>query len=350
MSSARTRPQTSKLDKTVCANPRLPGLDPMRVVAAYAVIWIHTPQSEELRASVAFGRAAVPFFLGTSVLLLLRSLANQLSTRSPDDVHSNVRFAPFVRGRCQRLLLPFAAWSAIYLALKVVKKWLAPHQPNDFPGSEALIVGTAYHLWFLPYLFAVSLLCFLAGRAALHSGRTTLSATLAFGLGVACVATPCPYALYLPEAVTFMWLATPGVLWAYALAILYVQTPRTRFQAFEDWISVGAAILMIVATALLWHVGRDATLEAIAGIAMVVIAVATKPSRWFQRLGVLAPISFGIYLSHLLVLKISESVAHRLDWSVTPARDYALFTLAAFGSTSIAYGLSKLRRTRWLVS
>ena len=52
----------------------------------------------------------------------------------------------------------------MYLAFKLVKKTLAPEQPNDFGGWEMLIWGGAYHLWFLPFMLLVSLAVFPAVR------------------------------------------------------------------------------------------------------------------------------------------------------------------------------------------
>lgn len=341
MSSVTTRPVGQLTIEQ--GNDRLPGMDAARVIAAIGVVWIHTPQSAQLRPSVALGRMAVPFFLGTSILLILRSL-----WRGLDSERSKRALIPFWQSRCRRLLLPFAGWSAIYLALKVVKKILIPNQANDFPGWEAIFFGTAYHLWFLPFLWAVSMATFLIGREALVRRKERATAVVALYIGLALAAIRLPYARLLPDEIGFMWLAAPGLCWAFSLAIFYLAHPvvflrhRTAMQA-TAWMA------LLGATALLWSSGRNATAEAIAGLALIIVALTARSGPWVRQLGQLAPLAYGVYLSHLMVLKIGEAVAQRLEWAVTPTRDLCLFAIVVVASTSISKALSRSRHTRWLI-
>src|SRR5829696_7746637 len=68
----RTAGSTSKMTPVPFAG-RLAILDVARLVAAVAVIWIHTPRSPELSASRELGRFAVPFFIATAVFFAWQS-------------------------------------------------------------------------------------------------------------------------------------------------------------------------------------------------------------------------------------------------------------------------------------
>ncbi len=314
----------------------LPWMDAGRILAACGVIWIHTPRSQVLSSSVALGRFAVPFFAGASVLLVIRALQR--------DVHREL--APYARGRSERLLLPFIGWSIIYLAFKLVKKFIAPDQPNDLPGWEAIFLGTAYHLWFLPFLWFVSLATFLVARWALANDATRVALTASLVLGTTLALTPYPAETNGGDATYFMWLALPSVCWTFALSLVWPELTK-KFDASLR-LHIGLSVWAF-STGVLWFLGRNALLESLSGLAFLVMVLDDRPGRWTEWTESIAKLAFGVYLSHLLFLKVGESALAALDLPVSAATDLAMFAVVLWLSLGLSFLLQKSRFSRWLL-
>lgn len=335
--SSVSSPTLDRLNiESVARRGWLPWLDAGRILAACGVIWIHTPRSEPLTSSVALGRFAVPFFVGTSVLLVVRALQR--------DVHRDL--LPYARGRTERLIYPFVGWSLIYLLFKLAKKWVAPDQPNDLPGWEAIFLGTAYHLWFLPFLWAVSIVSFLVARWSLtrEAQRLCLVAGVAFGSLIAWL--PYPADTTGGDATYFMWLALPAVCWSFALAIAWPELSKK----FDPNLRLHICLsVWAFSTGVLWFLGRSALLESLAGISFLVMALDHRPGRWTEATESIAKLAFGVYLSHLLFLKVGETILARLQIGISPWMDLALFAGVLWMSLGASSLLQKSRYSRWLL-
>src|SRR5215471_17145409 len=103
------------------SSSRLAWFDFARLMAAYAIVWLHTPRSVELTPWSVLGRFAVPFFAAGSVFFVIEGLRRQ-SRRNGWDYAAN---------RFRRIYVPFLGWSGIYLVLKTIKSVTLPDQPND---------------------------------------------------------------------------------------------------------------------------------------------------------------------------------------------------------------------------
>ena len=134
-------------------NQKLLGIELCRGIAAYSVILVHSgdenwglaidPSAIAFRLHFYFG---VPFFL---------ALAFYFMTAKPDLAYS----AKFWRSRLDRVLLPYAIWSTIFLIVRVVV-FTQNKQPdrlqellND-PLSIVFFGRASYHLYFLALLLA----------------------------------------------------------------------------------------------------------------------------------------------------------------------------------------------------
>lgn len=317
---------------------RLPQLDAARVIAMFGIIWIHSARSTEMVPTMAKARFAVPFFVAAAVLMILRGFYAK-----PD--RSLVRFTTT---RLYRLGLPFVAWTIIYLLFKLAKRMVAPDQANDFPGWEILFLGSAYHLWFLPYLMIVSLLVGYSARFIVRVDQPALWGCAAATVAIGWACTPYPGHQLGWDGLHFMWLATPAVFSAYAIFWL--------LQCRRDWwrnrglIQISSAFVLVGSTLFLIKVGRHALAETLAGISFLLLTLQWSASGSIaQRLGQLAPLTYGIYLSHLLFIKVGESVAQRLGATVSPVSDLVLFAFALWGSLSLSWLLSLSPKTRWLI-
>ena len=321
--------------------PRWATFDLARLLGAYAIVWVHVSRVPALQSSKALGRFAVPFFVFGAVFFVIDGLRRR-PWRG---------FAEYTRSRFVRIYLPFLAWSVVYLGLKLVKAALLPEQPNDMPGWSLLWAGSFYHLWFMPFILVVSLAAFGLGKAVL--GRPRAEAALAAGCAVAGLAaalTPIS-AFGFPSTGRGAALAAavPAAFWAVAFAVVY-RGPVARHLKRPAAL-IAAGVLAVVATAWIWRCGGSSTPAAtLAAAGVMVLALGPSVTGWVARLGTFGPLAYGIYLSHLLVIKLLESLLAKLGAPICWELDFGVFVVSAALSTLLAWALSRRRWSRWLVA
>lgn len=132
------------------------GIELWRGLSVYAVILVHSGD-ESWGIAIDSGAItfrlyfyfAVPFFLAT---------AFYLTTAHPETITSR----KFWRSRIQRLVIPYAIWSAIFLVSRVIVFTLS-NRPERLqkllqdPLSLAFLGAASYHLYFLPLLLTGTL-------------------------------------------------------------------------------------------------------------------------------------------------------------------------------------------------
>ena len=323
------------------------GVDFGRAIAALAVVVIHACAAGDgiVRSSTATLRElvsfAVPFFLATSAVFAVRSIS---ATRSAWAV---------ARQRLSRLLLPYAAWTLIYIALKAASSKLADdperlHALFRDPGRLVLLGGASVQLYFLPML-AVGMLVLPLVDAAARRLRYRADA-----IGLVAVSIV-PY-WYLG------WTGNAYDIAAGAGLRAWVDPNRTR--ALDAVVRV-AIVALVWAARLLPYLAlgvlvrvfsldrrRPRVALVAAAIVFVVVEVGFRPFQphILRELGVAFPLlllcfalrapradglasravasvakhSFGIFLAHTAVLQVVQDVADRakpgfLD-QITPAK------------------------------
>jgi peptidoglycan/LPS O-acetylase OafA/YrhL len=131
---------------------RLLGVDLLRGIAAYAVVFIHSGDEQfGLPVSAAAINLkmifyfAVPFFLATSFYFLISQPNIDISRR-------------FCKSRIDRILIPYASWSIIYLVFRSIFFFQSQQMGRFwdlFQDPLAIICfgAASYQLYFLPLLF-----------------------------------------------------------------------------------------------------------------------------------------------------------------------------------------------------
>jgi surface polysaccharide O-acyltransferase-like enzyme len=312
-------------------------LDVCRLLAAYAIVWLHTPRPVAWADASLVGRFAVPFFTAAATLF-----AWQAGVRSQRGV------AEYTRSRLTRIYVPFLAWSCIYLVFKGAKALLLPGEPNDFPGIEFLWLGSFYHLWFMPFILLVTLAVFCLGRCANNVFRQTAVFVAALVVGGLLAWWP---ADDLAANASFAQLALdalPSACWAVALAIIYTRGGSAYLSSRR--VSAVCLAAAVALTILLCDLGRNRLIENLSGVALLLFALGNWTSPFVERLARLGSLAYGIYLSHLLFVKVFEAVGAKLHLPVTLATSLGIFVLAAAGSTLLAWTLNRWRWTRWLTA
>ncbi len=256
------------------AQGRVQSVELLRIMAAFGIVVFHagSPARE-------FGYAGLVVFLVLAPAIELG--VNHGRRRSA--------WALFLN-----LLVPWALWSVLYGAVH-----LGTGKPVMETGSAplSLVVGTAIHLWFLPFLFAALLV--------LGSVKQRLPAELLFWpatLGTSAMLVTA--SLWYPAAQG--WDA-PLVQWLHAApALLCGGAPRVARGA-------AASGLAVVAAALTWlclSPVADVTIPYVVGTLAIALALALAPAADRLRLNVQSAAScmMGVYLVHVLALGAARRI------------------------------------------
>jgi surface polysaccharide O-acyltransferase-like enzyme len=141
--------------------PRLLGVDLVRGISAYAVVFVHSgdetlglPISQDAVTLRLYFYFAVPFFLATAFYFLISKPEIDISWK-------------FWRSRFDRIVIPYVTWSSIYIVFRSLFFWKSQElgRLEEFlkdPLAIGLLGGASYHLYFLPLLFTGTFLVAIA--------------------------------------------------------------------------------------------------------------------------------------------------------------------------------------------
>lgn len=276
-------PAEAAIPHAIADGRRLAGLDVLRLAAVVGLVWYHFNGDD---AGSLIGYAGLPAVLSISVALPVihvgrRSLLEDVARRG------------------QRLLLPWAVWSAFY-GLRPLLKQALHLQPWQVPFHwESLLIGPAIHLWYLPYAMVATLLALILQRVMVTIPVRYLCPVGAF-LGGASLAG-CSLASRAWEP------GEPFTQWLYGLAAIpFGLAIGTACRARDSRVRVvlgGITASCLVTCAVVLATGDRATaLSYGLGIPMVCLAVI-----WPLELGrlgqVLVSLSMGIYVLHPFVFE-----------------------------------------------
>lgn len=214
------------------------------------------------------------------------------------------------RSRAERLLLPWLFWSAFF-RLVDLKVSDSPDKWQLLQDPWTLFVGSAIHLWFLPFIILAMLLVKPVGRFVTTPQR--LAAVLIL---VALISVPMFWAMhyYVPPAPLPQWLYSLPV---YTLGLLVgVAHPMAR----TAWPMIAAAAMALGA----YLVTDQAPWAWTVFAAVVLFEVFWRlpmQHRWLPKLGQAA---FGIYLVHPFFMLVTYKFAG-------PDVDRLLASFATFG-------------------
>ncbi|MDJ0733714.1 MAG: acyltransferase [Nostocaceae cyanobacterium] len=132
---------------------RLLGIDLFRVIAAYGVVLIHglgeiPRDTNALYITNSFVPFCVPFFLVTAFYFSYNSL-----------ISKGIKF--YLNNRIKRILIPYFAWTLIYLLARAIGWFLGKKESFNRlisdPANIILFGASGVHLYFLPTLFCGTL-------------------------------------------------------------------------------------------------------------------------------------------------------------------------------------------------
>lgn len=255
--------------------------DYARLVAVIGIIWFHAQAPGAL-----IGYSGLAFFL-----MLLVHLALPQAAKVRDQAHRAPAFLRYAAARGQRLLWPWLIASIAYGALKLIEVLRGSPWGAEFQTSMWL-TGTALHLWFLPFAFAVSLALWPLGRLLRQhgGGHTTPLAFILTGLALASLALAQEAALVIPLA---QWAyALPAVLFGAGLALV-----RTKGQHMLGLLT----FFLCCALAANWITGLPEI--GLAGLAMILCRLCPLPPSVLSQLA--ARWALALYLIHPGVMALA---------------------------------------------
>ena len=324
---------------------RLESFDAFRPMAAFATILVHSSISPESQRWTPLSRFSLPFFVLAAIYFLFRG----------ERKHPEVSFGQQLRQRAWRLLLPFAAWNVIYALLRVAKHLVLVHEGPPKFDWNAIWVGSAHHLWFLPYLLVTTVWVLTVIRTMRRMPLLRIpAAILLLALGAAMCFTPEPAICHLPTYNSYFldraFVMLPSICWGTALGLLLMEDDGT----FEtDWRigSFGLVLILlgtIVVGAAVPHSGPYRMARHFSGMGVLLVALMPVRGEIINRLAVLGRCSYGIFLSHVAFVEGIQAVAARLGAKISWPLDLTVFMLSCIGATALTLLLRRSSKTRWL--
>jgi surface polysaccharide O-acyltransferase-like enzyme len=332
-------------------SPRNAAIDIARCIAAFGVVVIHcAPRNPTADFFGSFFlNVCVPFFLLTSVFFFW------VETERTGDA------AGALRRRLSRLLLPYVAWTVIYVGARAAKTLLSggPIAELFSPASLVAIVGTgggAVHLYFLPLLMVALVLAWIAatvipfrklagGTAVVLLIVTAASLFQSLEQRVVDAATPLGKLgfTYLDWAI---WMV-PMVVAAGVCATR--RSVAERVGATKGWALIASAIVLDVIFVLNVVPSAWRFLSIVLAVLVLSGCLAFRSGVAKSALcGALLGVSFGVFLSHHLFLEGVEWIDERIGGRMTKpytAASIAVVSLLVFAMSAV-FTLAVQKRPR----
>jgi surface polysaccharide O-acyltransferase-like enzyme len=316
--------------------PRQLGLDALRYVGAFLVVFLHalpTPAAPVPLWLALAGAACVPavpvFFMLSGYFLHSYSRVDARTVLRP----------------LRRLVPVYLAWVLIYFLLL----HLIPLRPWSFPPSQWLWGGSAYHLWFLPAL-ALALI-FVATGLSVVGPELTGMACLALGL-FALGRGAYHDLLHLPGVAAGRNEQYAGPLYVY-VGFMLARLPIRVGWGWLVGLVIAAYMLVFGEQVMISRLsgeplttGHDVVISVfILSAAIVLLAKALPETSLVCSLARLGQVSMGVYLVHLFFVWL---VMRQLGDADLP-QVITLTVVVLAISTVVSLALQRIPTLRFLV-
>jgi peptidoglycan/LPS O-acetylase OafA/YrhL len=321
-------------------------IDVVRAFAAAGIVFVHAAEAPIFDKWGNLFRFGVPFFLFASLYFQSNSLR-----RKPGRT-----LGQFVAERFHRLYLPFLAWSVICLGARDFERIFLKHLPVVWPQLPMLWTGTEYHLWFLPFLLAWSIVLAIFHKGLLQRDLRWRWPLIGVAVAIGCVlaSRPLPYmppaselAIEQPTYAYIQWcLAAPAAFWAIAFAWFMTLGPRMYgVSPAMGWSGILLVAICSVHQAL--H-GIELAPRALTGLGSMLPALANWKQPVVRSLARLGRMGYGIYLCHVFPVEILHLIFHRCHLQPAAWLDVTNFCVSFLASVLIVYLLGRSPRLAWL--
>lgn len=279
--------------RTSKATDRLPWVERLRVLAMLDIVAYHVDPFGDA-VTILGGGGLVAF------LLLAHIFHVGLAERMP--------VGPFARLKVRRLMIPWLAWSLIYLVFEVAIAVRAGQTWHANLDPWMVTYGASLHLWFVPFACFTGILVVALHRTLPRSAAITVGALV---LGVASLIILRPLAddrvLGVPAAQYV--LATPAIFLGFGLGRfqLLVEGP-TKQRA--RWAIVAGAAALAIATPL---AGFSPGITRWCLVTVLVLAALRLPGKLDRATTWTTEPLFIAYLVHMLPVRLLYGVGSLSD-------------------------------------
>lgn len=283
-------------------------IDVLKAVAAFSVIILHVSGSllnefndkEQWWVGNLYDslvRFCVPVFVMISGVLLL----------GRDESLSN-----FLKKRFTRLLFPFFLWSIIYLILKI--DYNLPIQEIVLESFKKLKNGTEFHLWYIYMIIGIYLFIPIINKWIIHANKKEILYFILIWLLIIILKLPVFEKLYTRIDLRYFSGFLGYLILGYYLNH-YLQLKRYMALGF---FFVGY-IVTIFATCYISSINRELNEQFYDYLSLNVIIASVGVFMYFKNytienkfvskiIVILSKYSYGIYLSHILVLTLFSKI------------------------------------------
>ena len=279
-------------------------IDATKLLLAFSVVFMHlAPTEPELDfANWPLLTFTVPFFFTIALYFFVRKVR-----KSSEVSVGELNF--------ERLLLPYFAWTVIYVALRIFKYRSNLADLNiGSPLEVALYGGAALHLYFLPFL----LLCeawILSFAFISRAWRPTLIGISIFVGAFAFSHIGNKYAFFFFDHAFFK-----SLLYVAGAFLLHATQSWSEYAKLLNIVVSGVlAVFMVFASFGQWPEWVVFLRGPLAGYALASLALSwriqMKPNKAMKYL---LGYSFGIYLSHIAFMAAFEMIADKLGFKLAP--------------------------------
>lgn len=270
--SDRSRPIIDHLDT----------LDALRVIAAFGVVYFHIVPTPDRFIGYA----------GLAVFLLSSATVLTMKPRHQD-------FRAYVGRRARRLLVPWLAWSAIYLSAKGVSKLRHGEALLASIDLGDLLIGPSIHLWYLPFAFVMAIALWNLPPVMNKQHRLILMAILTV-LSVLLLGLygwlPSRFNLVAPVG---QWLyGLPSVTLGATLGLI-MRSPNNRL--IRCSLILCTVVIDLACIGLMFAGHYDVAVSYGIAIALICLSLMFRQyrARWVRTL---SDLTLGIYLIHPLII------------------------------------------------
>lgn len=333
---------------TVVAYQRIEMVDVVRFLAAVGVIVLHI--APIIKATAPFGYIgcfAVPFFTIVAVALTVDGLRSDLDKS----------LSTYAGSRLLRIYVPFLIWTLAYLILRDVKYHFFTQHPVVVIKWQLLIVGSAHHLWFLPFILLITIFVAVVARFLLFRLPAWLVVSISLGAGISLLLAGNPVGGVVGDAdeglnLAYFWAMSwnmlPAALGGIGLGRVWREIRDSFTGSGRLWALAGlvAAVLSLAPGP---GYGYSLALQHLSGIGCVLFALGSWNNRLVHVLASWGKVSYGIYLVHVFWYLALDLTFRKLHVSVGSIIIWLNIALTIVLSTLSALLLAKSRFTAWTI-
>jgi peptidoglycan/LPS O-acetylase OafA/YrhL len=286
-------------------------LERLRFVAVFGIVWFHF----EHIALRTIAYSGLPVFLLLSSALVARH-------------DGSGGFAEFAKKKWARLMVPWLAWCAVYAFPKMFEVAIRHEQVSQVFTWTMVLGGTRAHLWYLPFVFAVSLGIYgvLPAVGVLRPSMVVFTALAAGCVGIVVSSLLMQYHATIPSPFAQWIFALPAV----ALGFAFGRVQWGHFPEKRKLFFAGTGVATVLLCSALFAVGLHRLAVPYACGAALVCCAFIRPGNTKRFMVSLAPLTFGIYLMYPLVSYVPDAIMPSAVIEIKAVVTFAISLGAAF--------------------